>query len=190
MKKPYLAYLPRFLPVLTLIGISTLLYFSSAESVIRFIGIENAYLFIFVLAFFGGLTTFSGIPYHLVLVTLAVGGLNPLALGLVTATAVSLGDCTSYFVGYFGRELVPERIEHALQRLVRMQEHHPRLLPVVFFLYGACVPFSSDLVTIPMGLLRYPLWRVMIPLGLGTIIFNTMLAYFATEVQHWLTVFI
>lgn len=186
----YLKYAPRLLPLLTFVAISAMFYFSSAERIVSYIGVENAYVFIFILAFFGGLTTFSGIPYHVILIALAAGGLNPLVLGLTTAFAVSLGDCTSYFVGYFGREFVPERIERALQRLTRLQEHHPRLLPVIFFLYGVCVPFSSDLVTIPMGLLRYPLWRVIVPLGLGTVIFNTTLAYFALEVQGWLAAFV
>ncbi len=183
----HLTYMLRFLPLLTFVAISAIFYFSSAERVVSYIGVENAYVFIFILAFFGGITTLSGIPYHIVLVALAAGGLNPFVLGITTAVAVSLGDCTSYFVGYLSRDLVPIRIERALQRLVRIQESHPRLLPVVFFFYGACIPFSSDLVTIPMGLLRYPLWRVIVPLGLGTVIFNTTLAYFATDVYAWLS---
>lgn len=175
------------LPLITLIVISALFYFSSAEQVISLIGVENAYVFIFILAFWGGITTFSGIPYHVVLMALAAGGLNPLALGVTTALAVSLGDCTSYFVGYFGRALVSPRIEHALTRLVTLHNQHPKLLPALFFLYGACVPFSSDLVTIPMGLLRYPLWRVIVPLGIGTVIFNTALAYFASDIYALLS---
>ncbi|OGG72741.1 hypothetical protein A3A38_03715 [Candidatus Kaiserbacteria bacterium RIFCSPLOWO2_01_FULL_53_17] len=182
----YLKYAPRVLPILLFVGISFVFYSSSAESIIRFVGAENAYVLIFTLAFFGGLTTFSGIPYHLVLVTLAAGGLNPFLLGMTTAVAVSLGDCTSYFVGYYGRTLMPARVEAALQRLSGLQERYPRLVPLVIFGYGALVPFSSDLITIPMGFLRYPLWRVMIPLGLGTAIFNMTLAYFATEVYGWL----
>lgn len=184
---PHLASMLRFLPLITFLSVSTLFYFFSAERVVSFVGVENAYVFIFVLAFFGGLTTLSGIPYHLVLIALAAGGLHPLILGITTAIAVSLGDCTSYFVGYFGRALVSERIEKALQRLSLLQERHPRLLPLAFFLYGACVPFSSDLITIPMGLLRYPLLRVIVPLGLGTVIFNTALAYFAVDVYMWLS---
>lgn len=184
--RKYLKYALRLLPFCTFVAISAVFYVSSAERVVSFIGVENAHVFIFILAFFGGLATFSGIPYHLILITLAAGGLNPWTLGLTTAVAVSLGDCTSYFVGYFGRELVPERIERALRHLTHLQERYPRTLPVVFFLYGACVPFSSDLVTIPMGLLRYPLWRVIVPLGIGTFIFNSALAYFATDVSAWL----
>ncbi len=183
----YSARILGVLPLITLVVISALFYFSSAERVVSLIGVENAYVFIFILAFLGGITTFSGIPYHMMLMALAAGGLNPLALGLTTAIAVSLGDCTSYFVGYFGRALVSSRIERALTRLAALQEHHPRLLPAVFFLYGACVPFSSDLVTIPMGLLRYPLWRVIVPLGIGTVMFNTALAYFASDIHALLS---
>ena len=183
--KEYLIYILRFLPVLMFVGISVFFYYSSAESLVYFVGVENAYVLIFVLAFFGGLTTFSGVPYHLVLVTLAMSGLNPFLLGLTTAVAVSLGDCTSYLVGFYGRTLVPERVERSFRKLAAIQERHPRMLPILFFCYGAFVPFSSDLITIPAGLLRYPLWKVIIPLGIGTIIFNTSLAYLATELYGW-----
>ena len=127
----------RFLPVVTFVGVSLLFLFLTPGKIVAYIGIENAYVLIFVLAFLGGLTTFSGIPYHLVLIGFAAGGLNPWILGPLTAIAVSLGDCTSYLIGYFGREIIPVRLQNAMQRLSRIQEAHPRLLPSVFFLYGA-----------------------------------------------------
>lgn len=178
-------YLPRFLPILFFAGTLFVLFSSSPEDLIRFVGIENAYALIFALAFLGGLTTFSGIPYHLVLITLASGGLNPYLLGMTTALAVSLGDCTSYYVGYYGRDLLPVKLQSSLQRLSKLQVQHPRLLPAAFFFYGACIPFSSDLITIPMGILRYPLWKVIVPLGIGTVIFNTVLALIAAYSYEW-----
>ena len=67
----------RFLPVVTFVGVSLLFLFLTPGKIVAYIGIENAYVLIFVLAFLGGLTTFSGIPYHLVLIGFAAGGLNP-----------------------------------------------------------------------------------------------------------------
>src|SRR3989344_4173968 len=109
--KDLLKYLPRILLILFFIGCSFLLYYSSPEKLIEFIGVENAYFFIFILALIGGITTFSGIPYHLVLVTLAAGGLNTGLLGFSAAVGVILGDSTSYFVGHQGRVIIPQSIQ-------------------------------------------------------------------------------
>jgi len=56
--KDLLKYLPRILLILFFIGCSFLLYYSSPEKLIEFIGVENAYFFIFILALIGGITTF------------------------------------------------------------------------------------------------------------------------------------
>ena len=87
----------------------------------------------FVLALLGGLTTFSGIPYHIVLVMLASGGLNPLFLGVAAAAGVMAGDATSYFVGYSGRNVVPLAMQKNLQKFCSFCLAHPKILPVVFF---------------------------------------------------------
>src|SRR3989338_11635762 len=55
----------------------------------------------------------------------------------------------------------------------------PPLLPVLFFAYGSSVPFSNDIITIPMGFLRYPFWRVMLPPRLGNLVFNVTLSFLA-----------
>lgn len=172
-------YLLILLPIIFLFGFSITFYYVTPADIIGFIGVQNAYLLIFLLAFIGGLTTFSGVPYHLVLIALAAGGLNPFLLAISAATGVMLGDSTSYYLGHQGRLLTSGRVAYVLERLSRIKERYPRLLPWVFFLYGAIVPLSNDVITIPMGLLEYPFWRVMIPLGLGNIVFNIWIALLA-----------
>lgn len=178
--KKTLIYLSRILVILIFIGLSFFLFFSSPEKLVGSIGVQNAYGLIFILAFLGGLTTFTGVPYHPVLVVLAVGGLNPFLLGLSTAFGVMLGDSTSYFVGYQGGAIVPQGIQRFLRRLLFFAMRYPRTLPLFFFLYGSLCPFSNDFIVISMGLAHYPFWRVMIPLGMGNLVFNISLAYLAT----------
>jgi len=184
--KDLLKYLPRILLILFFIGCSFLLYYSSPEKLIEFIGVENAYFFIFILALIGGITTFSGIPYHLVLVTLAIGDLNPILLGVSAAAGVTLGDSTSYYVGHQGKVILPQNIQNFLGRISAFGFKHPRLLPLFFFLYGSFVPFSNDFIVISMGLARYPYRRVMLPLGAGNLIFNVSLAFLASYAYDFL----
>jgi len=181
-KKKILKSFPRILLILFFVSMSFYLYvYSSPEKLISFIGVGNAYALIFVLAFLGGITTFTGIPYHLVLITLATGGLNPLFLGISTAFGVMLGDTTSYYIGYQGSVVFPESIQKILQRIRDFGLRYPRTLPLLFFLYGCLSPFSNDFIVISMGLSHYPYWRVIVPLGLGNLVFNISLAYFATQ---------
>ena len=178
MKKSYL-YIFRIILIFLFIGATIFFYYSSPDELILFIGVENAYLLMFVLALLGGLTTFSGIPYHAILVILASGGLNPLLLGVSAASGVMIGDATSYYLGYSGGTFVPQKIQKILQKFCNFCLAYPRLSPIAFFLYGSLVPFSNDFIVISMGLARYPFWRVMVPLGLGNLVFNISLAYFA-----------
>lgn len=177
MQRAWKVYLPRLVFVCFFIGFSLTFYYASPEQVIAFLGAENGYVIMFLLAMIGGLTTFSGVPYHLVLLTLAAGGLHPLLLGLCAAVGVMLGDTTSYFIGYEGREIIPDKIKNALQRLFAFGARYPRTLPVFFFLFGALTPLSNDFIVISAGLAKYPFKKVMIPLALGNIVFNVGVAY-------------
>lgn len=170
-----------------LVTFSVTLYLVPPQTVISYIGISNAYLLIFVLSFLGGMMTFSGVPYHLFLVSFVLSGLNPYLLGAIAGIGVTIGDATSYLIGYFGRVLLSERMEKILQRLESLKDKHPRILPAIFFLYGACVPYSSDVITVPMGLIRYPFWKLMIPLGVGAMIFNITLSLLSAYAYEYLT---
>lgn len=150
--------------------------FSSPEALIDYIGIENGYVLVLALSFISGLSIFGLAPYHLALLALAAGGLNPFLLAFLATLGLGLGDSTSYLLGYHGRAVVPRRMERAVAKLSAFLEKHDRLLPAYIFLYGAAAPFSNDFVGVTLGLARYPFWRVMVPLSLGTLLFNTVLA--------------
>ncbi|MDD3487418.1 MAG: hypothetical protein PHF35_03520 [Candidatus Moranbacteria bacterium] len=181
-REKILKYAPRIIFISLFFGLSFYLYFfSSTEKMVSSIGVENAYLLMFVLAFIGGMSTFTAIPYHLVLITLATGGLNSFLLGASTAVGVMCGDTTSYFLGYQGSAIIPQSFQRILNAIRRFGLKYPRILPIFFFLYGALSPFSNDFIVVSMGLSRYPYWKVMIPLGLGNLVFNITLAYFSLQ---------
>ena len=74
--KVFLKHLLGIVPFLLFGGLSLYFFvFSTPEKIADVVGVTNGYVFISILAFLGGLTTFSGIPYHLILVTLSLGGL-------------------------------------------------------------------------------------------------------------------
>ncbi len=186
----FLRHLPAITLLLVLIGWTFFLYFFPPAEAVETLGIRNGYALAFVLAFFGGLSTFITVPYHLAVATLGAGGLNPLFLGIAAGTGIFLGDSISYLIGYRGHGIVPSRLQKIFQRFCGWCLTHPTwLASTVIFLYGALVPFSNDFITISMGLARFPYWRLMIPLGLGNVVFNTGAAlagaYGLQAIFHW-----
>lgn len=181
-------YLLALLSLVLFVCVSLVLFVVlSPEEIINWVGVKNAYVLIFVMAIAGGFTTFNIIPYHPVLVALALGGLNPYILGILAATGVTLGDSTSYWLGTQGRVLLSDKTNKWFLRVHRLGERNPKLQMFLFFLYSTFMPTSNDLLTIPAGMARIPFWRVMIPLLLGNIIFDTAQAYFATRAPDFVS---
>ena len=156
-----------------------LVYQFPPQGIVETLGIRNGYLVAFIAGFLGGISTFTSIPYTIVVVTLGVGGLHPVWLGVLAALGLFFGDSTSYVLGYYGHHVVPNGLQGRFLRLRvwLLARKRAGVVPIFIFLYGAFFPFSNDLVVISLGLVRYPFWRVMIPLGIGSIIYNTLLAY-------------
>ena len=66
-----------------LVGITISLvffFFLSADTVVDYIGLQNAYILMFVMALLGGMSTFNTVPYFAIILILASAGVNPLWL--------------------------------------------------------------------------------------------------------------
>jgi len=173
--------------VLLFLSVSVTLATIPAETIINLLGSNNALILMFVLGSLGGLTTFSGIPYHLVLMSLASGGLNPILLGIVTALGVMVGDSTMFLLSKKVEHVLPLSIHHVLGKVSLWLKKWPALLTPLLVLYGALSPFSNDFIVASLSLLRYTYRRIIIPLAVGNILFNIGLAYIGIYGYDWLT---
>jgi len=106
IKKYYKNFLIFSALLLFLVLLSVLLYFFSPEEIVDKIGVKNAYFLAFVVSFFGGFSTLSSITFIATLITLSIGGLNPVLLGLVAGTSLAIGDGIIFYIGFRGREIV------------------------------------------------------------------------------------
>lgn len=181
-------YLPLAILLLFALAATLLLLQGSPREWVAQVGPENAYALLFGLALISGLSLFGATPYHLVLVTLAVADMNPWLLGLTAAAGVMIGDSVSYAVGHQGRVALPPRARRVAGRVSEFLSRYPRLVPWFAFVYGAIAPFSNDFVGVTMGVARVSYLRVMVPLGLGNLVFNVGLALIVAHVgAAWLS---
>lgn len=148
-----------------------------ADTIIDKVGSDNAYVLMFALGMIGGFTTFTGIPYHFVLMSLAVGGLDPVALGVCTAVGVMLGDSTMFLIGKQVKDSLPPRVVATIDHFAEYLLKHPRFVTPALVAYGTVSPFSNDFVVASLSMGGYGYWRTILPLTVGNIFYNTALAY-------------
>ncbi len=167
------------LMILLFIIWSFLIYAITPSKIVDFIGIHNSYLIVIVLGFLGGTSLLFPFPYYLFVITFAVGGSNPILLGVCTGIGVIIGESTSYLVGYHGREILSKNFQKIFNKIYiyANKKQNTVILSIVLFLYGCFIPLPNDFLILPLGAARYNYWKLIIPLGLGNIIFNILLSY-------------
>lgn len=138
-----------------------------AEDLIDLIGSDNAYILMFVLGMIGGFTTFTEVPYHFVLMSLAADGLSPIWLGVTTAIGVMLGDSTMFLIGKQVKGSLPSRVEATIDHLSTYFLSLPHLVTPALVAYGTASPFSNDFVVASLSIGGYGYWRTLIPLTIG-----------------------
>lgn len=167
-----------FLVILALFAAWTvLLYMVSPDEIVEMIGVHNSYIVLFFMALLGGTSIFLPFPYYLFTISFAAGGLNPLLLGVVAGLGTLIGDTTTYYVAYHARAIAPRKYSAVFNKILDWStKKNPFVFSLLVFLYAAIIPLPDDLITVPSGFTRYPFWRLAIPLGLGKIVFNTIVA--------------
>ncbi len=163
--------------ILIFVSISVTLALIPSATIVETVGSSNAYLLLFVLGAIGGLTTFSGIPYHVILMSFAAGGINPILLGGSTALGVMVGDSTTYLISKRVGDNVPSSLQIYLDRIAHFVDRRPTLIAPILILYGALSPFSNDFIVASLTLTGHSYRRIIIPLAIGNTFFNIGLAY-------------
>ncbi len=154
-----------------------ILYKIPPTEIVDKIGVKNGYLLVLILAIIGGTSILFPLPYYLVVFTFASGGLNPFLLAIMAGTGVAVGDSTSYLVGYSGREILSGKLMIIFNKLYNWLSKKPKWMLFSFlYLYTAISPLPNDLINVPMGFIKFPYLRLMIPMWLGNITFNLIIA--------------
>lgn len=101
-------------------------------------------------------------------VNIAAGAsLNPLVVGLVATVGATIGEPTSYLVGYLGRKIIPggylekyEQAEYWMKKYGSFAIFLFALLPILIF----------DLIGIVAGSAKFPLWKFILACFAGRLL--------------------
>jgi uncharacterized membrane protein YdjX (TVP38/TMEM64 family) len=167
-------------------AVSLLLVILPTEKLVTAVGAENAYLFMYVIAFLGSITTFASIPYPLMLLGLAAGGMNPLLIGLASALGVITADSCTFFLVRRGRSYMSPAIKDSIEALAGYIERYPKLVTPGLVLYGTVSPLSNDFAVMSLSLMNYSYARVVLPLACGNILYSIGIAYLGVFAYDWI----
>ncbi|MBA7619741.1 hypothetical protein ES703_27082 [subsurface metagenome] len=103
--------------------------------------------------------------------TLVSGGFwfEIIGITLVGGLGSALGELTGYAVGYGTKKIAEERHSELLNNVDgfgKLVLENQKRTPLYIFLF-ALTPLPDDILFIPLGMMRYPFWKCIVPGWLG-----------------------
>ena len=133
------------------------------------------YLGAFLASLLGNASIILPAPYALFIFTL--GALMDPAdlplLAIVSGTGAAIGELTGYALGAAWRKTLEEERRKKLEKAKKLLEK-PAFLVVLLM---AATPLPDDVVSLPLGLIGYPLWKAFPAFLIGKIALCFLLAY-------------
>lgn len=150
--------------------------------------IAYGYFGAFLAAMVGNLTIIFIFPYTIVTFFLATtGGLDPFLLGLLTGTGAFLGEMSGYVIGRWGSKKFQQAKPEEYDALERIVNYRPVFVQWLLFVFSL-LPLPDDVLFIPLGMLRYSLWKLTWPSLLGKIGAGMIIAYSGSFAVRWFDV--
>jgi membrane protein YqaA with SNARE-associated domain len=160
---------------------SLLMVMVGPDAIVDRVGVNNGYILVFLAASVGGASTVSSASFYATIFTLASGGLNPLALGIIAGIGVTIGDSLFFYFGKKGRDIAPERFQDRIDQLTDwLKERKDAQIQAFALTYAGFVPLPNEILTISVSLSGYPYRKIIGPILLGNIILMSIIAYLAT----------
>ena len=164
-----------------LIALIISLFFFNPEELVKKIGVTNAYLFLFVISFFGGFSAGGSVSFIATLTTFAIGGLNPWLLGITAGVALVIGDLIMFSIALQGRHLIKGKAKKKMDKFSKWVDGKAhRFIPIIAYLYIGLSPFPNDLMILSLAAIDYPKKKVYLPIILGDLTFAILVAVLAS----------
>lgn len=137
----------------------------------------------FFSALVGSLTIVIVFPYTIIIIFLAAQGLNPLYLGLLMGLGATIGELSGYLIGWSGARYVQRKKPESYDAVQGIVASRPRALQWLLFLF-AITPLPDDVLFIPLGVLRYPWWKIVLPTLSGKLISGIVITSVGYSFKH------
>ena len=153
-----------------------------AEEIVQSLGIKNVYLAVFIASSIGGVSTIFAGSFYATIITFALGGLDPVVLGLIAGIGATLFDSIFFYVGLKGRDVLAGHWrDRALLFSAWLQRQNNLVVAIVIFLYAGFTPFPKDLLVVALAIGNHPYRKMIPPLLLGNVFLVSLIAHFTLQ---------
>jgi len=150
--------------VLVLAAMNLVFLYYSPREIVNWIGVENSYLVVFLIAAFGGLSSFTSGVLYASLATFASGGASWWLLGIAGGIGIAIGDTILFTLMRTGVQSVPEKWQGRIDRLRDKLTRVPDWLEYLgMYFYLGFTPLPNDIFMFFLATAGYK-YRVVVPM--------------------------
>lgn len=164
--------------IITLIAINALFFWISPKELVDKIGVDNSYLIVFLIATFGGLSSFTSAALYSAIASFAAGGAVPWLIGLIGGIGIAIGDTFIFLLIRYGYKSIQddshEKLEHYKERLHNLPKGTQY---VVLYLILGVTPVPNDIIMAFLVFAEYRLRAILPILILADITIALITAY-------------
>ncbi len=138
----------------------------------------------FIFSSFGNTSVLIVFPYALIVYLIAQNYSNFWLLGLVSGLGAGFGELSSYLVGFLAgssKKVSESELGEKFHRIKLQFEKHPSSIPLTIFLFAA-TPLPDDAILVPLGIMKYPPWKSILPCMAGKTVLTTVLAFLGSMI--------
>ncbi|WP_244603451.1 VTT domain-containing protein [Methanococcoides sp. NM1] len=161
--------------VLFIASWSILLFYHPPGEIVERLGVRNIYIFVFLLAMIGGVSTFTSTTFYAALITISLGGVNPIWIALFASIGLTFGDLVFYYLGTKGRQCIKGKYAGNVFRLTKWMEKIDDRITMLMIFFYSLTPLPSDIIAISLAIVGFPFRKMLIPLFVGNFTLIIML---------------
>ncbi len=163
--------------IIFFIGWTVFLLSIDPREIVSFIGLQNTYIAVFLIATFGGLSTLTGTSFFVAIATFSAGGSSPILLGLCGGLGIFISDSIFFMIARHGVQEFSESSEKISRFILKqMQKLHPWAVNIFTYLYLGLSPLPSDILMVVLAFTDMSYRRLAPLLLAGGITIATVIA--------------
>ena len=135
----------------------------------------GGYAGIFIVSVLGNAIPFISVPYLAVVYfySMKIAEASPLLVGVVSGLGGAVGKLAVYAVGCCSRVFLKKETRDRYERIGKLLRSYGALAAFLF----AVTPSPDDVIVIPLGLMKYDIFKLFLGLAAGKIVLSIATAY-------------
>ena len=160
------------------LALNLVFLFISPDQIVGYIGVENTYLTLFLIAAIGGLNSITGGVLYASIIAFAAGGASPWLLGLAGGVGIAIGDSLVFYLFRYTSKTLSPAWQEKVDKMKAKVEHLPRCVQyALIYAYLGFAPFPNDVLMFLLAVLRFRFYQVFPAILAGAITIATLTAY-------------